>query len=400
MSASSHFLAAIKKFALLIGVVLGNVLTFPLFAALLIPHFLFGVQFVRIVDGRIGEMTIRMEIFLRRHRQNNLGWIIGIASTQPCNPQLLAMYGRHIRIIQIPASVFKSQVFRFLSSSKSLIGLSRIYYEFEVTRKEMYEFNNGTPVLQFSAEENERGLELLSGLGIGKSGWFVCFHVRDPSYTRTLKGNFDYHSYRNADIAAYLKAADYITAHGGYAVRMGAAVEHKLDSKNLKIIDYAALSRTDFGDIFLASKCRFFFGGVSGISHVFQAFNKPVAWADLIPCWPPWSERDLFIPKKLWSKKERRLLTFREIISTGAIYFLDSKDYKNANIEIIDNTPEEIQELVTEMHQRLSGSFRETAEDRKLQDKFRSVLQSSPIIGVYPSRIGASFLRKNREMLE
>jgi putative glycosyltransferase (TIGR04372 family) len=43
--------------------------------------------------------------------------------------------------------------------------------------------------------------------------------------------------------------------------------------KNTKIIDYASKYRTDFGDIYLPAKCKFFLGNTAGIYQVSTIFD-------------------------------------------------------------------------------------------------------------------------------
>ena len=66
----------------------------------------------------------------------------------------------------------------------------------------------------------------------------------------------------------------------------------------------------------------------------------------------------------------------------------------------IDNTPDEILELTIEMNERLNGTFESTKEDEELQHLFRSLFAASNICDGVPSRIGTSFLRKNKKLLE
>ena len=71
-------------------------------------------------------------------------------------------------------------------------------------------------------------------------------------------------------------------------------------------------------DIHLGAKCRFFLGDTAGIYAISRIFRRPVAWVNYIPLdyAPTWSPSDLFIPKKLWLREQRRFLTFREILES------------------------------------------------------------------------------------
>ena len=75
-----------------------------------------------------------------------------------------------------------------------------------------------------------------------------------------------------------------------------------------------------------------------------RIFRVPVVYVDFISLeyiitWCPY---DLFIPKKIWSKNEKRLLTFKEILSSGAGRIQRTQDYEKLGLAPVDNTPEEI----------------------------------------------------------
>jgi putative glycosyltransferase (TIGR04372 family) len=100
-------------------------------------------------------------------------------------------------------------------------------------------------------------------------------------------------------------------------------------------------------------------------------------------------------------------LTFREIIKfEDDIYlkikrrYLHDEDYWKAGLKVIENTPEEILDLVKEMNQRLDGTWKMKEGDAELQKEFKSLFKKdSPCYG-FPSMIGTEFLRKNKELLK
>lgn len=130
-------------------------------------------------------------------------------------------------------------------------------------------------------------------------------------------------------------------------------------------------------------------------------FNVPVAYANLVPLWlKPVGKEDLFIPKKLWHTGKKRFLTFRETIESKVESFQRSEHYSEADIELVENTSDEILALTKEMHQRLEGTWVMTEEDEELQRRFRAVYAPGHRSHRFPSRIGAEFIRQNRELLE
>ena len=191
----------------------------------------------------------------------------------------------------------------------------------------------------------------------------------------------------------------------GYTVvRMGAAVEQALQTDRPRIIDYATTARTDFLDVFLSARCRFFVSDTGGLVAVAMTFRRPVAVANFIR-WEfagSWNPSDLFIPKKLWMRDECRLMTVREIFQSGAGRWCKDDLYTAHGIEVLDNTPEEIAALVREMDERLKGTWRTTEEDEELQqrflEQFRRHSTVNPDIQAY-RRIGAEFLRQHQELL-
>ena len=72
--------------------------------------------------------------------------------------------------------------------------------------------------------------------------------------------------------------------------------------------------------------------------------------------------------------------------------------FEKLNLELIENTPDEICAVTTEMDERLSGNWKETVKDKKLQQKFWSLFEhytlKSPDL-----RIGADYLRQNKHLL-
>ena len=268
-----------------------NLVISPLVIFLFAMNPLLRVQFVKIRDDRMGHLAANTEIFLRRLKLGILkkkGMLyIGIASTRPCNKQLLKMFKRKMAIIQLPKLL--SEV---AFSEKSLLAKSGFGMHLPMNSNEYYEFSYGKPNLEFTPAEEKQGKELLKKMGLTDKDWFVCFHARDPKYLAKYFSSVDYsyHNYRDWDINNALKAAKYIASKWGFAMRMGAVVEKKLPKlKNPRIIDYASYYRSDFWDIYLSAKCKFFFGDGSGISEVVQIFNVPVAWVNLLPfTYPPW----------------------------------------------------------------------------------------------------------------
>ena len=162
------------------------------------------------------------------------------------------------------------------------------------------------------------------------------------------------------------------------------------------------MARNDFLDIFLSAKCRFFLGSTAGLITLPMVFRKPLVMADFIPLdYLPLGYPDaLIIPKKIWIRNEKRLMTFNEIVKSGTGKFIETEQYEKAGLDVIGNTPEEIKAVAIEMESRLNGTWKDTEEDEKMQNRFQSIFKPRQPHGmIKTARIGAEFLRHNKELL-
>lgn len=259
------------------------------------------------------------------------------------------------------------------------------------------------PHFSFLAEEERSGQQALQKLGIPNGADFVCFYARDPAYLDTVYTNYNwrYHDFRNSNIHNYIPAVEELTRRGYFAVRMGAVVKEALKVGNPMIIDYATKARTEFLDIYLGAKCRFFICNGAGISAIPIAFRRPIVWVDFVQleCIHTGSSDDLLIFKKVWLRKERRLLKLREILDLGIGRLFKSEEFDELGVELVENTPEEITAVAMEMEERLKKRWQTSEEDEELQRRFWSLFKSSELNGKVLLRIGRDFLRQNQEIL-
>lgn len=269
------------------------------------------------------------------------------------------------------------------------------------------------PHISFITNEEERGQTGLRALGIPDKAPFVCLSVRDSAYLdRTYpKGDWGGHDYRDSNIQNYVFAAQGLALRGYYLVRMGVVVKERFPVSHPMIIDYAAKDmRSDFMDIYLGAKCDFFVSTGTGIDALAMVFRRPYVFVNLVPvvyCHTA-TTKHIFIVKKHWLRSEKRFMTFREIFESGAGLFLDSQQFENMGIELIENSPEEIAAVVLEMESRLRGTWCTTDQDEELQKRFWDIFpkngvspyNSQPLHGEIRSRIGTEFLRQNKALLE
>ena len=267
--------------------------------------------------------------------------------------------------------------------------------------------------LFFTAEEERLGQAGLRDLGLPEGAPFVCIYARDTGYkgrdtghkwSLLLNQDERLHGHRNSSIHNLVPAAEELARRGYFAIRMGAVVNEDMQATNPMIIDYASKARSDFMDIYLSAKCRFFLGSTGGPLSVPRIFRRPVVCVNLVPLNTghllAFSPAFVFIPKKLWLRDEGRFLTFREGLQPWPDWLSGSESYEHMGVEVIDNTPEELLAVAVEMDERLEGTWQTTEEDEELQQRFWSLLEMRDPIEEFRPRMGAEFLRQNRGLLD
>ncbi|MEG3857495.1 TIGR04372 family glycosyltransferase [Microcoleus sp. herbarium12] len=350
--------------------------------------------------GAIGHLAINIDIYIK---MGILGWrpqyqtILLAPPEQVINPCLLNYWRRYVHIITDP-----SLIDRLLPLAKTMRCLEYTLYHIKLASGQMvdlgYAFStvqkqwqtqSKPPLLALSPSDDERGWNCLQDLGVPKNAWFVCLHVREDGFR--AEGLI---THRSADINTYSAAIESIVARGGWVIRMGDPTMKPLPPMK-QAIDYARTeAKSDWMDVFLCTSCRFFLGSASGLACLPLVFGVPSA---ITNTWPisgrPASNQDLFIPKLAWSQFENRYLTFEEALAPRFFFNLNSKLLYSWGIQVVDNSPEEINDLVLEMLDRLEGKFQYTEEDEVLQQQFNS-LPTPYGMSAFNSRMGRSFLQK------
>ena len=313
-----------------------------------------------------------------------------------CNVQLTTMWERRLHVNRFVRSL--ERVNRWLPGGR----LNRIPFR-RLQVRDIHNLLEGTtPHMLLTPEEARRGETALRQLGVPDGVPFVCFHARDAAYKASVGIDDQHITFRNSDIRSLYAAMDALVRRGYVCLRMGASVEVPLQTAHTRIIDYATTARTEFLDIFLCARCHFFIGDGTGLLCAAMAFRRPTAMINVIPMEyaSSWNSYDLFTPKLLWSRRERRLLAFPEIIESKIGRFMRTRLYEEQELEVIDNTPEEITALALEMDERLRGTWQTTDDDEESQQRFRSLYPPSEYHGAFRARVGADFLHQHRELLE
>lgn len=365
------------------------------FAFLILCGFLLARPFVhvrlyRMVDSRIGHLAFNTEIVRLsniKHNQTAKKKVIIVYCSESwncSNNALRTLFFRkslHLRGSIAWLAIWMSRTISIFNSMSS-IGNRNLALD----RAGLIATN--TKLLRFSRSEVKIGEKFLGNLGI-EDRKFVCLHVRDSAYlTATLGYAVPKHDYRNSDIKTYAAAAEKLASLGYTVFRMGAIVKEPLVTNHPRVIDYATNGmRTEFLDIFLGAFCTFAISVGSGWDSVPIIFRRPTMIVNQLPVVSPSviTLRISTYPKILLDSGKLDSLNLKEIIGREVFNRGNTQAYIDAGVSIRDLSSEELVEAVTEMAQRVEGTFVETPEQKEMQAKLKHILSTHPKLQPSPN---------------
>lgn len=369
------------------------------------------VYLVRLNSSRMGHFALSTEVMLSEFEVNPektkgkvLLFYLRLSSA---NNQLLKMCKRTIYIL--PFSRLCSNIDTWL---RRILGKK---YEDDFVKS--FELNNAMdnknglfsrtkPHLSFTQGELEQGKNLLVKFGLQLDDKFVCLLVRDHAYMdKEFPGNdYSYHIIRNVNVQTYKKAALYLAEKGYYVFRMGKYVEQAFEASHPRIIDYAMHPlRSDFMDVYLSAHCYFFISTGSGLDSIACMFRRPklitnVTLPENLSVWYPLY---FFICKKIWDKNNKSYLTLKKMIEVGMIDpGISSEVLNRYNLELVENTEDEILDAVCDMEAKLNGTLKESDEDRSAQKKFVEIFSPARKGQNIFIKVSPSFYKKGSVLLE
>lgn len=365
-------------------------------------------------SSRIGHFAANTELYLcerdagiNKPMQRHMDFFY-IDYKPICNLQLAVMWKRVLRI-------WPSWLFAPIAWVNRLIPGGEIHNIGNNTQRDRDVHNlldRLSPHLQFTAEEESRGMAGLRSMGIPLDTPFACLIVRDSAYLNIQMpgGLWNYHNYRDSDIKNYVLAAEELADRGYFIIRMGVQVHEGMRSTCKRVIDYATNGmRSDFMDIYLGAKCDFCISVGTGFDAIPYIFHRPTVYVNIVPLGylGTFLKKALAITKHYYSIQQNRELTLLEIFAHRIGFSSSSLEYELDGIRLIENTPEEIRDVVIEMAERLNGTWQSHKDDEVLQKRFWEIFPTDAVDangvrlhGEIRARFGANYLRQNQTWLQ
>ncbi|MDZ4677698.1 MAG: TIGR04372 family glycosyltransferase [Oligoflexia bacterium] len=206
-------------------------------------------------------------------------------------------------------------------------------------------------------KKEKRAKEQLTRMGI--DSWYVCLHAREGGF------HGDMQNARNSNIMNCIPAIKAITEAGGWVVRMGDRSMTPLPQMP-RVLDYPFSEfKSQPMDLHLVKNCKFVIavGGsfVDMGSNLFGKQTVSIGAVELIQTPMP-QKNTLVIPKHVFSKKQGRFLSIKELLEEPQMIFESTEKYS-----LQDNTPEEILDVIIET---MSAALGKDLEFSPLQLEF------------------------------
>ena len=354
--------------------------TFYLFSPIIILSILITQPFIKIrlsyqSSERLGDFATHMEVYLSEKKiYNSKNYFdIFILTNIISNETFTNLLKKKVRIIP---DYIAYPVFHII---QKLGGRFKFFQNFILNTK--FDDNNfsimRTPC-NLIPDENfiKKGNDFLKSINVPNDAQIICLIVRENAYLKKKfpNKNWDYHEYRNCNIENYKMAINAATERGYYVFRMGQYVEKKVKiDGNDKFIDYSSNFRSDFLDIYLAYRCKFCITTSTGWDCVPAfTFRKPILYTNYTPVGNllTYSPNFLFSIKTHYDYKNQKKLSLKEISQSPFAFANNTKLFKESNIELIENSPEDLKDLTIEMIEKLDGNMKISEEDERLQKIF------------------------------
>ena len=363
------------------------------------------IRFYRGEIGRIGHLASTLEVLIRNKEIDLLDKKIiniFIVDKYPANKTLYNMWKEHVYFLE---NNMLNLIYQFC------VPWLRNRKHFCLKYVEHGGLPPSKPTLSLTKEQNIQGHNLAKNMSINKDDWFVCIQNRSPMYLKKTRptDDFSYHNFRDCSFEMLYESAKLIMDKGGKCIRMSSGEENKLDiNAPSNIIDYSGKFQSDFMDIYLPSKCKFFLGGPSGLLEVPKIFNLPVGATNMFPVRDIGvASNSLCIPKLLWSIEDKRFLSYKEIVDYNLGKWDSAADYISHGIELVENDPDDIKLLTLDMFD-LVNNKKLSIKDENIRNNFMNKYFKvnkfanghSPDVGLkFSGKISWRFLNKHSYLM-
>ena len=263
-----------------------------------------------------------------------------------------------------------------------------IWYDFYDQAQCILQANNARPCLKLPPAWIERGQTWLSQKGVGASDHVCVFHCRESSFWTNLHNAFM--NSRNADVQSYAAGLNYLLTQGSCIFRIGdPGMSPMVGLEDANFHDLTNLEKDEEWLVFyLLYRANLFIGTNSGPAGVVNLFDTPALLTNWFPLNAPalnLNGRCWIVPKLVETKSGLASL------QTMHLDPLSTTNFVTDPFKLIELSPNDLLEAITEIWQRQHGSFCEQPDMPALVERLHKVWNL-----YHPGRVNIphSFLRR------
>lgn len=401
----------------------------------LIRRFGYKVKFGIINSSALGHNIVEIQNFLHYEYEAKTIYFL-IYGTKSLSSHPKAHHNKFLykkikkslplRVQLLTNNIFLSKIFWdfYYDPTKTMLKKSRLAIDFMLKPGTSPTFvfdplgvleNQKKSKLSFSNVEKKSGKVFLSKLGIANGEYYICVNVRN-NYRSTLIGldRSDAKSIRNASIENYFPSINFFLVNQVKVILVGDySPDLMIPNSILENSNFLFYSnhqnRNDFLDLYLVANARLLFGTITGLfeAALFEpSFDHFYGLTDSIGIhqYVSYRRNAFVLPKTLivdgkTISIEDHLIYSKEIDAGG----------KSLQIQVLDNTSDDILLFAQEMLLRSQGQYIEDKFVAELEkDRIRrlnQILKSASFdkmrseglfsIGLFKSRISHTYLRKS-----
>ena len=357
------------------------------------------IRFGNLEYKRIGHLSLDTAIYItKKKKSEHTIDFIGYSKKKVSNIELLNLWKKKLKIYNLSFffEIFIFSLNFFIKNKEHEIKL----YSLE---KYTYLIQNKNFI---NIELRKEASKFFNHFKIPILAKWVCIHNRDNAY---MSKNFKFISnnqisiqnHRNFDIRDFNSACKKLISLGYYVIRVGSLQEKHINLSSDKIIDYSnSTFRSDYMDLFLLSKCRFYLGSDSGIGNISVISDKYKGLCNATDFYNLQIQnfKRVIIFKKYYSNKLQKFLSLKEIFDNNIHKFSNILQFEAENITVINNNEKEIEGLAEDLDKILNNNYTLNKEDEKNHIKFWNIVKKyglNPKNNYNEIRVSNYFLKNN-----
>ena len=333
-----------------------------LFFCRIIKNFV-DFQFCHLYTSRIGHQTVNFDIALLSVKKSTI--ILCSNDKKIANRFILNFFKNQNKVFFSPIFKYFYHLILFVNKDSEFI-ISWKQYQPEFS----FHLNTRGRII-FPKFSKQKLSSIFSKYQIREN--FIGLFSRNPLYIK--KNNLNdqnFHDYRDFDFKDFELAIEYLKKDNSLVKLGDTYPEENFDYSGTKILTSLDYNSNQEIDYILNAYSRYNVMGDSGISGISSILRKKIIYVNFIPlninhlsyCSP----ESIILPKKIFDKKKERFLTFTENLNLNFSLHNTSDQYKDRNLEVINNSPKEILDVVIEMEEQLKG--KKSLDGKELNEIF------------------------------